>query len=579
MPANTERSGAELNKEQSRQLRGTIRESLRNTADQFEKGDAALLKFHGSYQQDDRDARKTRKPGEGRDVRRHSFMVRSKVPGGKLTARQFLTQLDLAERYGNGTLRITTRQGLQLHGVIKQNLKAAMRGINDSLLTTLGACGDVNRNVMCCPAVDFGCDVHRQLQADADLLAAHFAPRTRAYAEIWLDGERFQLGEFTGRGEPTEEPLYGAVYMPRKFKIGFGLPDDNCVDLYSNDLGFLAIVQDAQLVGYNVVVGGGMGVTPSDRDTFPRLATRMAFIPRRELRELATAVLLVQRDFGNRANRKRARLKYVVHDWGVDAFKARVEQYLGGRTLAEPHAADVAGFDDHLGWHPQNDERFFLGVNVENGRVKDSGSICTKSALRALFETYGMPARLTPNQSILLCDLKTEWRGHIERTLREHGVPPHDAISNVRRFSMACPAMPTCGLSVAESERVLPAVISDIEQIIAKFGMSAERFAVHMTGCPNGCARPYNCDIGLVGQTADKYRILVGGRLDGTRLNTVYRELVATCDIAAELTPVLLCFKLERQPGESFGDFCHRRGVAALQAFAERLKNVERTNV
>jgi sulfite reductase (ferredoxin) len=560
-------SGAELVKEHSRQLRGTIADSLAAGGDRFEKTDVALLKFHGTYQQDDRDARKDRKPGENKSVRRHMFMVRSKIPGGRITARQFLTELDLAERHGNGTLRVTTRQGLQLHGVIKQNLKATIRSINDCLLSTLGACGDVNRNVMCCPAPHYQSAVHEQLQAAADWVAAEFAPRTRAYAEIWLDGERFQLGDFAGRGGPAEEPLYGAVYMPRKFKIGFGLCDDNCIDIYSNDLGFLAVVESKMLIGYNVLVGGGMGMTPSDLNTFPRLASRLAFVAPHAVREVATAVLRVQRDFGNRSDRKRARLKYLVHDWGVPAFKAKVEEYLG-RPLADPHPADVQAFHDHLGWHPQGDGRYYYGINIENGRIQDTPDCRMKSALRVLFEQYAMPARLTPNQSILLCDLEPAWKDAIDAALVEHGVVREFELSYVRRYSMACPGLPTCGLSVTESERALPAVVDEFEQMLVRLGLDTERFALHMTGCPNGCARPYNSDIGLVGQTVDKYRILVGGRLDGTRLNFAYRELVPTRELIGALEPLFLYFKSAREPGESFGDFCHRKGKAELERFA-----------
>jgi sulfite reductase (ferredoxin) len=563
-----ERSGAELVKENSRQLRGTIADELKKDTDHFAKSDVGLLKFHGTYQQDDREARKNRKPGEDKSARSYMFMVRSKIPGGKITARQFLTELDLADRFGNGTLRITTRQGLQLHGVLKENLWQTIHDINACLLSTLGACGDVNRNVMCCPAPHHGDDVHRRLQVIADQLAAHLAPRTRAYHEIWVNGE--QLEDLPGLGTPAEEPIYGAVYMPRKFKIAIGLPDDNCVDIYANDLGFMGVLEQGQLIGFNVLVGGGMGMTPAKKETFPALAKRLGFIREHEAIEVATAVVGVQRDFGRRDDRSQARLKYLIHSWGIEKFKAKVEEYLG-RSIAEPHATDVTGLDDHLGWRPQGDGRFYLGINIENGRVQDCNSVNSKLALRTLFERFGplgMNGRLTPMQSILLTGIEPEWRAEIEQVLRANGVLSHSEISNTLRYSLACPAVPTCGLAVTESERALPAVIDELEVALAKLGLAAERFSIHMTGCPNGCARPYNCDIGLVGKAALKYTVRVGGNLIGTRLNFVYRDLVPHDEIVRTLLPLFVYFKSAHGPDETFGDFCARVGKDDLERFS-----------
>jgi sulfite reductase (ferredoxin) len=591
MAVKSERSAAELVKENSRQLRGTIAEELAKDTDHFAKSDAALLKFHGTYQQDDREARKNRKPGEDKTVRAYMFMVRSKIPGGKITAKQFLTELDLAERFGNGTLRITTRQGLQLHGVLKENLWQTIHDINVCLLSTLGACGDVNRNVMCCPAPHHGEGVHHRMQQIADQLAAHLAPRTRAYHEIWIDGEK--LDELPGgekgvgsllpgrpegcRAQKTpdpffpsaEEPIYGAVYMPRKFKIGIGLPEDNCIDIYANDLGFLAVLEAGRLIGFNVLIGGGMGTTPAKKETFPALAKRLGFIGVDEVIDVATAVVGVQRDFGRRDDRSQARLKYVVASRGLDWVKAKVEEY-HGRKIAEPHPADVTGLEDHLGWHEQGDGKFYLGVNIENGRVQDSGGVNSKTALKTLFERFGplgMNGRLTPLQSILLTDIQLEWRGEIEHTLREHGVLSLAEISNALRFSMACPALPTCGLAVTESERVLPSVIDELEAELAKLGLDAEQFSINMTGCPNGCARPYNSDIGLVGKGALKYSVFVGGNMLGTRLNLLLKDLVPHTEIVRTLIPLFVYFKADRKPGESFGDFCHRKGADDLLRF------------
>jgi len=572
MAEKSERSGAEIVKENSRQLRGTIADELKKDTDHFAKADAALLKFHGTYQQDDREARKNRKPGEDKSVRAYMFMVRSKIPGGKITAKQFLTELDLCEKYGNGTLRITTRQGLQLHGILKENLRQTIHDINSCLLSTLGACGDVNRNVMCCPAPHHGNGPHDQLQKVADQLAAHLAPRTRAYHEIWVNGE--QLEDLPGRGSPAEEPIYGAVYMPRKFKIGIGLPEDNCIDIYANDLGLLAIVENGQLIGFNVLVGGGMGMTPAKKETFPALAKRLGFIGVDEVVDVATAVVGVQRDYGRRDDRSQARLKYLIHNLGLEKFKTKVEEYLG-RKIAEPHPADVTGLDDHLGWHPQGDGKFYLGVNIENGRVQDSGGVNSKSALRTLYEKFGplgMNGRLTPLQSILLTDLQPEWHAEIEQTLRSSGVLPHTEISNALRFSMACPAVPTCGLAVTESERTLPGVIDELEVDLAKLGLAADQFSIHMTGCPNGCARPYNCDIGLVGKAAAKYTVRVGGNLLGTRLNFVFKDLVPQTEIVRTLVALFAYFKSARQDGESFGDFCDRKGKDDLERFTDEFQ-------
>ena len=560
MAEERKKSKQEIVKEASHFLRGSIAEELARDTPKFGSGDIGLLKFHGTYQQDDRDARKHRQPG---DDKSYSFMIRLKVPGGKITAEQFLTELSLGERLGSGTLRITTRQGFQLHGVVKGNLWATIHESNAALLTTLAACGDVNRNVMCCPAPHHNDGVHDRLQATADAIARHLTPQTRAYFEIWIDGEK-AAEQSAG---PDIEPIYGNVYLPRKFKIGIALPEDNCIDVYTQDIGLLAVVEAGQLIGYNVLVGGGLGTTPSDQDTFPRLGDRLAFVPYDDVLPVVTAIVMVQRDFGNRADRRRARMKYLVHDWGVSRFKAKVEEYLGGRTLADPHPAEIHGYDDHLGWHPQGDGKFYFGVNVENGRIKDDGSLRLKTGLRCLFERFRMPARLTPQQSLLLCDLELEWRDEILALLREHGIKTHEEISNARRFAMACPALPTCGLAITESERVMPSVVDELEVELAKLGLATEQFTIRMTGCPNACARPYTSDIGLVGKAVGKYTILVGGRLLGNRLNVIYKDMVPLREVVQELVPLLVYFKADREPGESWGDFCHRKGVAELLRF------------
>lgn len=577
-------SAVETAKVESNYLRGPISAELVDGNDFFGKVSINLLKHHGTYQQDDRENR-TATDG-GKSQKTYMFMVRTKIPGGKLTAEQLLAELDLCDEIGNTTLRITTRQGLQLHGVLKKNLKRCIARINEVQLSTLAACGDVERNVMCCPAPHHHDPVHRELQDLADRLAAHLAPRTRAYHEIWLRDEA--TGEDTlvagganghahnvhkHNGQPTDgdevEPIYGKTYLPRKFKTAIGLPGDNCVDLYANDLGFMAICEDFKIVGYNVLVGGGFGVTPSVKKTFPAVAKRMAFCRPEEAVDVATAVVKVFRDFGNRSDRKQARLKYLIHERGLPWFRAKVEEYLG-HALADPHPDDVRGFDDHLGWHEQGDGRWFYGLNVENGRIADRDDWRLKEALRAVCRELRPGIRLNSHQSILFTDIAEESRARLETLLRDHGVKLSHEISTVRRWSMACVAWPTCGLAITESERALPGIIDEIEVELARLGLSDETFTVRMTGCPNGCARPYNCDVGLVGKAQGKYTILLGGRLLGDRLNAIYKDLVPGEEIAATLVPVLAYFKHERTAGETFGDFCHRKGVEELARWSEQ---------
>jgi sulfite reductase (ferredoxin) len=561
-------SKEEFLKEGSHQLRGTIAQELAEGTDSFVEDNAKLLKHHGTYQQDDKDHRKDKNVDGTRKGKAYMFMVRTRVPGGKVTAEQFLTELDLCDRYGNGTLRITSRQGFQLHGVLKENLREAIRGINRTMLTTLAACGDVERNVMCCPAPYNGNPVRRQMQEMADRVAEHLKPRTTGYYEIWLkddEGHEIDATEF----KPVEEPIYGARYLPRKFKTAFALPEDNCVEIYSNDLGFLAIVENESIVGYNVLVGGGMGVTPSAHKTFPAVAKRLAFVTPDQVVDVAEAVVKVQRDFGNREDRKVARMKYLIANWGLPKFKEKVEEYYG-RSLREPNPIDVTDVDDHVGWHDQGDGKLFLGVNIENGRIKDEGDLRIKSCLRLLLEKYGMHCRLTPLQSLILCDVEPGERKAVERILTEHGIKLDGDLSLVRRYAIACPAFPTCGLSITESERVMPQLLDALEAEMARLGLAGERIAVHMTGCPNGCARPYTPEIGLVGKTLGKYTIYVGGNATGTRLGFLYKDLVPFDDIVPALAPLLAWYKAERQNGESLGDFCHRLGKESLVAHAER---------
>ncbi len=561
-------TAVELVKTASNYLAGDIAKELADGAPGFGKPSIQLLKNHGTYQQDDREQRKAKEGAKS--TREISFMIRTCVPGGKLTADQLLAAIDLGDEVGNGTIRLTTRQSIQHHGVVKGDLKPFMQRVHDIQMTTLAACGDVERNIMCCPAPIHNHPVRAEMQAMLDKLAKHLAPRTRAYYEIWLTdpdtGEKTLAGGTSG--EKDVEPIYGPTYLPRKFKTAFALPEDNCTDIYANDLGFLVVHENGKILGYNVLAGGGMGVTPSAAKTFPALAKRLGFVPPEDVLAIAEAIVKVQRDYGNRTDRKTARLKYTIHNMGLDAFRTKVEEYFG-KPLAPCHPADVHGFDDHIGWFEQGDGKYFYGLNVENGRVHDTGDFRLKTALRRILHDIKPGVRITAHQSLLFTDLGITDRERIVKILHDHGVKTSEEISTLRRWSMACVALPTCGLAVAESERVLPGLIDSLEPEVAKLGLSHDAFTVRMTGCPNACARPYNSDIGIVGRTLGKYTLFLGGRLLGDRLNTQYKDVVPFEHLSREITAVLACYKAERHAGETLGDFCHRKGVDGVRTWAD----------
>jgi len=558
-------SALEKLKASSNYLRGSVAAELADPGDTFREETVQILKHHGMYQQDNRDLRGAKDARGNKLGKAYSLMVRVKLPGGKLTAEQLLAQLDLCDDLGSGTARITDRQDIQLHGVLKRNVREMIRRIHEVELTTLGACGDVERNVLCCPAPFRRDPIRALMQELACRVSDHLLPRTTAYHEIWLtDPDSGEKERIAGGAEGQEvEPFYGPTYLPRKFKTAFALAEDNCVDVYANDLGFLAVSENGKLAGFNVLVGGGFGVTPSNARTFPAVAKRMALVSPDDVLEVATAVIKVHRDFGNRSDRKRARIKYLVADWGLERFKAKVEEYFG-RPLPPPHPQDVSGVEDHLGWHEQGDGRWFYGLNVENGRIADRDGWQLKSALREVCRTYRPGIGLTAHQSILFADVRPEDRAGIEGILVRHGVRLSEEVSCVRRWSMACVALPTCPLAITESERALPGVLNRLEGELARLGLDNERFTVRMIGCPNGCARPYNADIGLVGKTVGKYTLYLGGRLLGDRLAFLYKDLVRLEEIVPTLVPVLTRFKNDRNPGETLGDFCHRIGSGGL---------------
>ncbi len=558
MSDETKRSKIEVIKEESNYLRGTLGEALAADSTHFSEADVQLLKFHGTYEQDDRDARKAL-GAQGKE-RAYAFMVRMRIPGGVVGRNELLTALDLCDRYGNGTVRITTRQGFQLHGVFKKDLKQSIRAINETLLTTLGACGDVERNVMCCPApID---DVAHRVALDAACaIAARFAPRSGAYHEIWLDGEKIKLDS----GATEEEPIYGKTYLPRKFKTGVAVPGDNCIDVYTNDLGFIPVLEDATLVGYNVLVGGGQGMTTANPNTFPRLADPLGFCPAADLVPVAEAVVTAQRDLGNRTKRHHARLKYLIHDRGIDWFRSEVEQRYG-KAFEPFREVEWNDPQDHLGWHEQGGGLRFFGVFIENGRIQDVGTYRLKSALRQIAEEVEVTFRNTPQQNLLICDVSESDRARIDAILAEHGVRGIEQISVARRNAMACPALPTCGLALTEAERALPDLIDELERELAALGLAEEVFSIRMTGCPNGCARPYNGELAFVGRVPGKIDVYVGADKQGTRLNEILIEKVPMEKLVSTLVPIFRCFVGERNTGEGFGDFCHRVGLERLRA-------------
>jgi sulfite reductase (NADPH) hemoprotein beta-component len=529
------------------QLEGTIAQTLADPAAlRFSEDDYEFLKFHGIYQQDDRDKRKTGKE--------YIFMVRGRLPGGELNAATYLAFDRLATQLANQTLRITSRQGFQFHGVVKGALGPFMKGINDALATTLAACGDVNRNVMASPSPATSVLVDT-IQKHCRSVSDALLPATRAYHQIWVEGVELNLDE---SNKDFVDPLYGRTYLPRKFKVAFAIPPLNDVDIYTNDLGFAAIVRDEQLAGYNVFAGGGMGMSHGNAKTYPRMADVIGFVRPDQVIEVARAVVTVHRDFGDRTNRKHARLKYVIAENGVEWFRGEVEARLGF-TLAPAAPLKFTRQGDPYGWQQQHDGKWFLGLFVENGRIKDDGERRLKSALVRLLGEFQPDIRLTPSQNILLLNIPEANKAPITQILAEHGVAVEHQASVLRRASIACPALPTCGLSLAESERVMPAVLGRIEQLLAETGLADEEIVIRMTGCPNGCARPYVAEIGFVGKAPGKYQIYLGGNESSTRLNRLWKESVKEDDFVTELAPIFARFRDERLPGERFGDWCHRQ--------------------
>ena len=527
-------------------LTGSIPQTLADASlDRFSNDDTQFLKFHGIYQQDDRDLRKTGK--------KFMFMIRGRLPGGLVPPDVFLVFDRLASDHGNNTLRITSRQGFQFHGVVKSGLGPLMKGINEALSTTLAACGDVNRNVMAPPTPATG-PLMDSVHDDARLLSDALLPSTRAYHQIWVEGTLLDLNE-----DPDfEDPLYGKTYLPRKFKTAFAIPPLNDSDVLTNCLGFIAIGEGDRLEGYNLAVGGGMGMTHGNKETFPRLADVVGFFKRDMIESVAKAVLMIHRDHGDRTNRKHARLKYVLEDKGVEWFRQELEKRVGF-ALEPAREANFTKQGDLFGWHPQPDGRWFLGLYVPTGRVKDvEGGARLKSALREIASRCRTEMRLTPTQNLLLVNVAEAEREVINQLLATHDVPVEDQATLVELASMACPALPTCGLALAESERVLPDIMSRLNGLLAEVGLPGSEVIVRMTGCPNGCVRPFMAELGIVGRAPNKYHLYLGGNESNTRMNRIFKENVRNEDILETLRPVFRRYAAERKPDERLGDWCAR---------------------
>ncbi|UVI33339.1 NADPH-dependent assimilatory sulfite reductase hemoprotein subunit [Paenibacillus spongiae] len=550
-------SKVEIIKRQSRRLRGTITEALQDDQTKFSDDNVQVLKFHGVYQQDDRDLRAQLKH-EGKE-RHYSMMIRARIPGGVLFPDQYLVFDRLADEYTEyKNMRITTRQTLQLHGILKRNLKTTIKTLNEALVTTLGACGDSGRNTICCAAPGdepFRDEMRHDLLALADRLSA----KTNAYHEIWVDGKPVELGE----GE-TEEPLYGEVYLPRKFKVAIVPEGDNCLDVYDNDLGLVAHIEGGHIVGYTVLVGGGMGRTAIDQDTYPRLSSPLCYVARDEAVEMildtCVAIVTIERDFGDRSNRRFGRMKYLIDRRGMEWFREEVETRLG-RKLVPPRQLEWLSGNDHLGWHVEREGISYLGLFIPYGRIKDTETMRLKSALRDIVHEFRPMIRFTSQQNVILSGIANELRPAIEARLRESGVPLPDELSHVRQNTMACVSLPTCGLAVAESERALPDLMPQFEQLFDELGLTDEDITIRMTGCSNGCARPYNANIAFIGRAPGKYDIFLGGSSLGIALNERFQETVPFEQLAHSVRPVLESFVQKREGSEDFGTYWRRAGV------------------
>ncbi|MBD0311663.1 MAG: sulfite reductase, ferredoxin dependent [Microcoleus sp. T3-bin5] len=570
-------------KERSNYLREPVATELLQETTHFTEDGIQILKFHGSYQQDNRD---NRVKGQEKD---YQFMLRTRNPGGFTPPQLYLALDKLSEEYGNQTLRVTTRQGFQLHGVLKKNLKAVFSSIIKNMGSTLGACGDLNRNVMAPPAPYKNRPEYQYALQYANNVADLLTPQTGAYYEIWLDGEkavsaeedpavkaaRQKNGNGTIFSDDKEEPIYGSHYMPRKFKCAVTVPGDNSIDLYSQDLSLVVITNEAgELQGFDVFAGGGLGRTHNKEETFARVADEICYVAKDDVYDLVKAIVATQRDFGDRTDRRHARLKYLINDKGVQWFREKVAEYLG-KPLEAFKPLPEWKYLDFLGWNEQGDGKLFVGISVNNGRIKDEGSFQLKTALREIVQKYNLPILATPHQNVLIYDISPDIKQEIQGILDRCGIESETAIDPLVRYGMACPAMPTCGLAITESERVMPSILERIRALLTKVGLEDEHLVVRMTGCPNGCARPYMAELGFVGSSPESYQIWLGGSPDQTRLAKAIEEKLHVKDFEAFLEPIFVYFKQKRQLSESFGNFCDRVGLESIRQFVTNYQSTD----
>jgi sulfite reductase (NADPH) hemoprotein beta-component len=539
----------EIIKIQSSHLRGYIAADLADTSTgNISEESNQLSKFHGLYMQDDRDVRNILKR-EGKE-KAFAFMLRARLPGGRATAHQWLVLDKLADEIASPSLRITTRQTFQFHGVLKGNVKTLIKGMHQVLIDSIAACGDVNRNVMAPPNPERDL-VQQEVYEHAVAWSQYALPKSRAYHEIYLDEE------LVAGGEPELEPMYGDTYLPRKFKTGFAIPPSNDVDIFSQDLGFIAIAEKGKLLGYNVVVGGGLGMSHGNAETFPRLADSLGFIAADQVNPIAEAVLITQRDYGDRTNRKHARLKYTIADRGIDWFRTEVEKR-SGIIFASAYPVHFTTIEDPHGWHENADGSWFYGLHILSGRIKDIPGWTMKTALREIAEIHQGDFRLTPSQNLTISGVATDQKSLIEAILAKHGLSAENNRSSLRLNALSCVALPTCGLALAESERDLPAILEKFESLLDTVGLRDDAISLRITGCPNGCARPYLAEIGFVGKAPGKYALYLGAKYNGTRLNRLFSPSITIDDAVTQLTPIIQRYAKERQNGEGFGDFCDR---------------------
>lgn len=540
-------------KADSQYLRGTIEQGLANPiTGAISQDDAKLLKFHGSYMQDDRDLRDERRKQKLEPA--YSFMIRVRVPGGKATPEQWIAMDDISNQYANHTIKLTTRQAFQFHGILKRNLKQSMKDINQSVLDSIAACGDVNRNTMCNPN-PYQSKVHDEVNDYATAISNHLLPSTGAYHEIWLDGEKVL------DSSEESEPIYGSTYLPRKFKIGIAVPPSNDIDVYSQDIGLIAIIEQGELIGFNITIGGGMGMTHGNKETYPQLGRLIGFIPKDQAVDVCEKLLTIQRDYGNRENRKNARFKYTVDRLG----EAWVTEELNRRLGWEIEPAKDYEFDhndDRLGWI-EGENNWNYTLFIQNGRVKDTEDYQLKTALREIAETHTGDFRLSPNQNLVIANISPEKKNDVQQIIDKYQLTDGTYYTGLRRNSMACVAFPTCGLAMAESERYLPSLISKIENLLDEAGVQEEDITIRMTGCPNGCARPALAEIAFIGKAPGKYNMYLGGGFKGERLNKLYKENIDENEILQTLRPLLIQYGKEKLPNEHFGDFVIRTGVVS----------------